>query len=171
MDDSGDMGDFGAAGGFPDCDSGSLPGCGIWPGIYPAFGFYPAPFGASLYGTGYMLGQGLMGFGTGEAMRLFALAEHEKRQNSRRNSAAAAKSSRVIWKCRCGNTNSGKFCSECGTPRSRVVWQCSCGEINQGRFCTECGNPKPEISLKKPDPEEIREENGADTAESAAGSE
>jgi hypothetical protein len=148
MDDTGCMGDFG---GIPDCGTG---GYGFVPGFYPAFGFYPAPFGASLYGTGYMLGQRLMGFGTGESLRLFAMAGQERRPDARQNPVVSGKSFRIIWKCCCGSMNGGKFCSECGTPRSRVVWQCSCGEINQGHFCTECGNPKPEESPKVPDSEQ-----------------
>ena len=47
----------------------------------------------------------------------------------------------AVWQCACGNTNSGRFCTECGTKRPED-WICSCGNTNKGKFCTECGTPK-----------------------------
>lgn len=50
------------------------------------------------------------------------------------------------WTCPCGASgNTGKFCSECGSPRPAAdnFWTCSCGAQNKGRFCSECGKPKP----------------------------
>ena len=47
----------------------------------------------------------------------------------------------AIWQCACGNNNSGKFCTECGTKKPED-WVCSCGNTNKGKFCTECGKPK-----------------------------
>ena len=50
------------------------------------------------------------------------------------------------WKCACGATNTGKFCSECGAPRpaEQAGWKCEkCGAVNKGKFCTECGAKKP----------------------------
>ena len=49
------------------------------------------------------------------------------------------------WKCQCGNTATGKFCPECGSPRPlpQDGWTCSCGTVNKGKFCTECGAKKP----------------------------
>ena len=46
-----------------------------------------------------------------------------------------------IWQCACGNNNSGKFCTECGTKKPEG-WVCSCGNTNKGKFCTECGKQK-----------------------------
>lgn len=48
------------------------------------------------------------------------------------------------WTCSCGSVNTGKFCSECGTPRpaNHGPWTCSCGNTNTGRFCSECGKPR-----------------------------
>ena len=46
-----------------------------------------------------------------------------------------------IWQCACGNNNSGKFCTECGTKKPED-WVCSCGIRNKGKFCTECGKTK-----------------------------
>lgn len=56
------------------------------------------------------------------------------------------------WICGCGseNSDSAKFCPECGTPRPAEkpmpagAWNCpSCGAENFGKFCAECGTPKP----------------------------
>lgn len=47
----------------------------------------------------------------------------------------------AVWQCACGNSNSGKFCTECGTKKTED-WVCSCGNTNKGKFCTECGKPK-----------------------------
>ncbi|MCD7755985.1 MAG: SPFH domain-containing protein [Firmicutes bacterium] len=44
------------------------------------------------------------------------------------------------WRCACGAMNTGKFCTECGSPRG---WMCSCGQVNQGKFCANCGAKKP----------------------------
>ncbi len=48
------------------------------------------------------------------------------------------------WKCSCGATNTGKFCSECGSPKPvSDSWTCSCGAVNKGKFCSECGASRP----------------------------
>ena len=46
------------------------------------------------------------------------------------------------WRCKCGNVNTGKFCTECGSTQG---WTCSCGSINKGKFCPECGAKKPAV--------------------------
>lgn len=49
------------------------------------------------------------------------------------------------WTCACGSVNTGKFCSQCGSPKPVVEsWTCSCGSVNTGKFCPQCGNPKPQ---------------------------
>ncbi len=49
------------------------------------------------------------------------------------------------WRCACGATNTGKFCTNCGKPKpENTSWRCSCGAMNTGKFCTNCGKPKPE---------------------------
>ena len=55
--------------------------------------------------------------------------------------SAPALQGNAVWQCACGNNNSGKFCTECGTKKPEG-WVCSCGNINKGKFCTECGKPK-----------------------------
>ena len=51
------------------------------------------------------------------------------------------------WTCpKCGKTNTGKFCSECGAPKPAAegAWTCpKCGKSNTGKFCSECGEAKP----------------------------
>lgn len=49
------------------------------------------------------------------------------------------------WTCSCGNVNTGKFCTECGTakPAPQTGWTCTCGAVNLGKFCMECGAKKP----------------------------
>lgn len=56
---------------------------------------------------------------------------------------AAAQAS--AWKCSCGATATGKFCTECGSPKPADTegWKCSCGAMNKGKFCQECGAKKP----------------------------
>ncbi len=45
------------------------------------------------------------------------------------------------WKCDCGNVNTGKFCSECGTAKPKAKFCTNCGEeLSEGaKFCAECG--------------------------------
>lgn len=49
------------------------------------------------------------------------------------------------WTCSCGTANTGKFCTECGSPKpADAGWTCSCGAVNSGKFCQNCGAKKPE---------------------------
>ena len=48
------------------------------------------------------------------------------------------------WKCACGATVSGNFCTECGAKKpAEEGWNCSCGAVNKGKFCPNCGAKKP----------------------------
>ncbi len=47
------------------------------------------------------------------------------------------------WTCSCGTVNTGKFCSNCGSPNPSAPWTCSCGTTNTGKFCSNCGSPRP----------------------------
>lgn len=49
------------------------------------------------------------------------------------------------WLCECGNSNNGKFCSNCGkpAPAPTTEWNCECGQRNSGKFCSNCGKPAP----------------------------
>lgn len=54
-----------------------------------------------------------------------------------------------LWNCTCGQKGiTGKFCSNCGTPKPVFVspdsWDCSCGQKGiVGNFCNNCGCKKP----------------------------
>lgn len=49
------------------------------------------------------------------------------------------------WTCKCGHTNTGRFCEECGAKKPELSgWTCKCGHVNTGKFCQECGAKKPE---------------------------
>lgn len=48
------------------------------------------------------------------------------------------------WTCSCGAVNTGKFCSECGTPKPEAPKKRFCGncgaQLSEGqKFCPECG--------------------------------
>ena len=47
----------------------------------------------------------------------------------------------IGWVCECGQTNSGKFCSNCGKPRPSVKYCPNCGaKVAEGaKFCSDCG--------------------------------
>ena len=49
------------------------------------------------------------------------------------------------WTCECGQTNTGKFCGNCGkpAPAPKNAWTCECGQVNEGKFCSNCGKPAP----------------------------
>ena len=50
------------------------------------------------------------------------------------------------WKCVCGATNTGNFCTNCGSPKPvNDGWICACGTTNTGNFCSNCGSPKPTL--------------------------
>ena len=55
--------------------------------------------------------------------------------------AAMAAVSGQTWRCRCGRTCTGNFCTDCGEPKP-TEWTCSCGARNRGNFCSGCGAPR-----------------------------
>lgn len=95
--------------------------------------------------TGFM-GMGMvqnMGGGT-NAAQLFQMGQQQAAQPAAAPASAPAPAAES-WKCSCGATATGKFCTECGAkrPEAPAGWTCSCGTVNQGKFCTECGAKKP----------------------------
>ena len=63
--------------------------------------------------------------------------------NRRQMEAEKAAPKAGEWTCSCGNVNSGKFCSECGSrkPESKGGFCTNCGaKLPSGaKFCSECG--------------------------------
>ncbi|MBR5527942.1 MAG: SPFH domain-containing protein [Clostridia bacterium] len=57
-------------------------------------------------------------------------------------SECGAKKPSDEWVCSCGSKNNGKFCPSCGASRPTLEWICSCGAKNKGKFCSECGKPQ-----------------------------
>ncbi len=95
--------------------------------------------------TGFM-GMGMaqnMGGGS-NAAQLFRMGQQQAAQQAAAPASAPAPAAES-WKCSCGATATGKFCTECGAkrPEAPAGWTCSCGTVNQGKFCTECGAKKP----------------------------
>ncbi|MEE1320480.1 MAG: SPFH domain-containing protein [Acutalibacteraceae bacterium] len=72
-------------------------------------------------------------------------AQQQMAQQAQQQQAAPAPAHNC-WKCACGNTATGKFCPECGSPKPAEAegWTCSCGAVNKGKFCPECGSRRPE---------------------------
>lgn len=96
--------------------------------------------------VGGMNGMGAGG-GFGAAQNLYNMGMQNV-QNAQNAQNAQAKTSDDAWKCSCGATVTGKFCTECGSPRPAAKnpeggWVCSCGTVNKGKFCSECGAKKP----------------------------
>ena len=102
--------------------------------------------------NGAMMGFMGMGMATQaggmNANNLFAMAQQNQQNQQNQQMAqpqqpTAAVQTDSSWTCKCGATNTGKFCAECGTPKPEDGWTCSCGAVNKGKFCSECGSKKP----------------------------
>ena len=96
------------------------------------------PNGAAMAFMGMNMAQQAGGV---NAQNLYAMGAAN---NANTASAQPMASALTPWKCSCGATNTGKFCSECGASRPREEWVCSCGTKNKGKFCPECGAKRPE---------------------------
>ena len=81
------------------------------------------------------IGMGMaMNAGGNNAQNLFAMGQAQQAQQP---------ASANTWKCKCGNENSGNFCTNCGSKKPEAGWKCTCGQVNQGNFCSNCGAKKP----------------------------
>lgn len=85
--------------------------------------------------------QAFMGMGVGMSGAggfMAAASETNRRQMEEKKAAPAGG-----WTCSCGNTNTGKFCSECGSkkPEAKGGFCTECGAKLQpgAKFCSECG--------------------------------
>lgn len=93
-------------------------------------------------GMGMNTGGGFMGAASAANMQQMQM--NASGQGSG-NMQAKGQAPGASWMCRCGASNTGKFCSECGSPRpANDTWVCRCGASNTGKFCSECGSPKPD---------------------------
>ena len=88
---------------------------------------------------GMNMAGGAMGGGFNAAQQFYNMGAQQQAQQPVQNG----------WKCGCGAVNTGKFCSECGTPKPADGWTCSCGAVNKGKFCTTCGAKKPATKCDK----------------------
>ncbi len=92
-------------------------------------------------GVGMNTGGGFMGAASAANMQQMQM--NASGQGSG-NMQAKGQAPGASWVCRCGASNTGKFCSECGSPRpANDTWVCRCGATNTGKFCSECGSPRP----------------------------
>ena len=80
-------------------------------------------------------------YAMGQQQQAQQQAQQQVQQQAQQQPAPAAAAEG--WKCACGATNTGKFCTECGGPKPADGWTCACGAVNKGKFCAECGAKKP----------------------------
>ena len=90
-------------------------------------------------------GGAMMGFmGLNMAQQAGGLNANQLFQMGQQQAQAPAAAPSQGWKCACGNVATGKFCTECGSPKPQADgWKCACGNVNKGKFCPECGAKKP----------------------------
>lgn len=85
--------------------------------------------------------------GGANAQNLFTMGQQQAQAAPQQMQPQYQQASNAVpkteWTCACGAVNTGKFCSECGSPRPAGPWTCSCGTVNTGKFCQECGKPRP----------------------------
>lgn len=89
------------------------------------------------------VGMGMaMNAGGTNVQNLFTMGKQQAEAASPAPAKASAASG--SWKCSCGATAAGNFCTECGAKRpAENGWTCTCGTLNKGKFCQNCGAKKP----------------------------
>ncbi|MBR3779923.1 MAG: SPFH domain-containing protein [Clostridia bacterium] len=91
--------------------------------------------------TGFMgMGMAMNANGGFNAAQMYNAGVQQQQQMAKQQTQPANG-----WKCACGATVSGNFCTECGAKKPEDEgWTCSCGAVNKGKFCPNCGAKKPE---------------------------
>ena len=93
--------------------------------------------------TGFM-GMGMAQGVGGNTMQTLAGMVQQQAQQPVQQVQQPAQPAANGWTCSCGATATGKFCTECGSPKPVAAgWKCACGAVNKGKFCPECGAKKP----------------------------
>ena len=86
------------------------------------------------------MGMAMNAGGAMNAANLYAMGQQQQQAAPAAPAAPAAGG----WKCACGATATGNFCTECGAKKpADEGWTCSCGAVNKGKFCPNCGAKKP----------------------------
>ncbi len=79
------------------------------------------------------------------AAQMYQAGVQQQQQFAQQQATPTPTPSADGWKCACGATVSGKFCTECGAKKPEAEgWTCACGAVNKGKFCPHCGQKKPE---------------------------
>lgn len=96
--------------------------------------------------AGFNMAQQAGGMHTAQLFNMAAAQQQQPQpqpQQAPQNAPMSGQPAKASWQCRCGASNTGSFCTECGTAKPADGWTCACSAVNKGRFCSECGKPKP----------------------------
>ena len=92
------------------------------------------------------IGMGMaMNAGAGNLSNLYAQGAQAAPQPAPQAAPAPAAPAADAWACgKCGASNTGNFCSQCGEAKpAPATWTCTCGSVNTGNFCSQCGTKRP----------------------------
>ncbi len=98
--------------------------------------------------TGFLgMGMAMNAGGGMNAAQLYQMGQQQQPQQQPQQQAPMVQAPGAAgWTCECGQTNTGKFCANCGKPRPESnSWTCECGQTNTGKFCSNCGKPRPQL--------------------------
>lgn len=103
--------------------------------------------GAMMGFMGLGMAQSAGGFNASNLYSMGAQQQYQQQQYQQPQQQPQQAAGANSWVCgKCGHTNTGNFCMECGEkkPQPTTSWTCSCGTTNTGKFCMNCGNKRPE---------------------------